>query len=144
MCFFGVTEAYGCLAGSLGYAPGPQDTGPSMSILPGVGIAVVQDAARDLQNWLAGGTDGLILGPWVAGWVTGSRFSETTLKDVPKWSWLSGFAWNTGSPHALPASLQSSSPDPRSVLSIILPGLHAVGAWRLLFCLQSRPSSLRP
>lgn len=85
--------------GSLGYTSGHQATGPSMSVLPVVGIPVVRAAARGLQNWLAEGTDGSVLEPgatsvfeWQAGFLGSHLFSETTLRDTWKWSWLSGFA----------------------------------------------------
>lgn len=44
--------------------------GPSMSVLPVVGIASVRGAVRGLRNWLAQGTDGSVLGSRVAGWIT--------------------------------------------------------------------------
>lgn len=49
--------------GSLGSTPAHQGTGPSVSVLPVVGIPVVRDAARGLHNWLAEGTEGLSWNP---------------------------------------------------------------------------------
>lgn len=122
------------------YTSGHQGTGPSMSVLPVVGIPVVRAAARGLQNWLAEGTDGSVLEPgatsvfeWQAGLLGSHLFSETALRDIQKWSWLSGFTWNIWAPRALPATLLSCSRVPGSVLSIILPGLRAVGPGKSSF-----------